>query len=92
MGYEELLEEEMKRNNKSEKDKEPSRMSKLVDKMLLIFAWTLSYMAVFISAFFVILYSMQWGADRSNAWFIAFLISFVQNALILDPLKVIETM
>ncbi len=41
-----------------------------------------------VPAFFVILYSMQWGKDRSNAWLSTMAMSFFQSLLIMDPLKV----
>ncbi len=41
-----------------------------------------------IPAFFVILYSLQWGKERSNAWLSTMAMSFFQSLLIIDPLKV----
>ena len=41
-----------------------------------------------VPAFFVILYSMQWGKERSNAWLSTMALSFFQSLLIMDPLKV----
>lgn len=41
-----------------------------------------------VPAFFVILYSMQWGKERSNAWLGTMALSFFQSLLVMDPLKV----
>ncbi len=71
-----------------EEAKPPSKAMQTLGKVLLITAWVLAGLAVFVSAFFVILYSMEWGAEVSNAWLLAFLLSFVVNCLIADPAKV----
>lgn len=41
-----------------------------------------------VPAFFVILYSMQWGKERSNAWLSTMVLSFVQSLFVIDPLKI----
>ena len=51
-------------------------------------AWCLVFTTVLPSAFFVILYSMQWGGDKSNEWLTAFILSFFESFALLDPLKV----
>ena len=66
------------------KSKKPKRWRKI----LLISAWVLANLAIFVSAFFVILYSMEWGGSISNAWLISFLLSFTSSAFFIDPLKV----
>ena len=45
-------------------------------------------MSIVVPAFFVILYSMQWGKDRSNAWLVSMILSFSQSLLVVDPVKV----
>ena len=72
----------------AEKEKQPSRLQHCCNKSLLITAWTVANLGVFVSAFFVILYSMEWGADKSNSWLISYLLSFVENAFLADPIKV----
>ncbi len=39
-------------------------------------------------AFFVILYSMQWGKERSESWLMSMFLSFFQSLFVVDPLKV----
>ena len=41
-----------------------------------------------VPAFFVILYSLQWGKERSNAWLSTMMLSFVQSLFVIDPLKI----
>lgn len=51
-------------------------------------SWVLCFVSMIVPAFFVILYSMQWGKERSNAWLGSISLSFFQSLLIMDPLKV----
>lgn len=45
-------------------------------------------LTILISSFFIILYSLEWGAQRSNEWLITMMLSFGQSILVIDPLKV----
>ena len=45
-------------------------------------------LSVAVSAFFTILYSLQWGSIKSTAWLTCFLLSFFQSVVIVQPLKV----
>ena len=50
--------------------------------------WALVFVLIFISAIFTILYSMQWGKVKSADWLTAFLLSFTESALLIQPVKV----
>ncbi len=65
-----------------------SRLKHYLGNGLLIAAWTVANLAIFLSAFFVILYSMEWGAKKSNSWLLSYLLSFIYNAFLADPIKV----
>ena len=39
-------------------------------------------------SFFIILYSLEWGAKRANEWLVTMILSFGQSILVIDPLKV----
>ncbi|XP_033737951.1 uncharacterized protein LOC117325653 isoform X2 [Pecten maximus] len=52
-------------------------------------AITIVILAVISSAFFLILYSMEWGKDKSEEWLTTFVFSFVESLLVVDPFKVI---
>ncbi len=54
----------------------------------LIPAWIVTELSIFVPAFFVIMYSMDWGAAKANAWLIAYVMSFFETVLITDPVKV----
>ena len=50
--------------------------------------YVLCFFASVTSALFTLFYSMMWGKEKSNAWLVAFLFSFVQDTFINQPLKV----
>ncbi|XP_002737449.1 polycystin-1-like protein 2 [Saccoglossus kowalevskii] len=50
-------------------------------------AWFIVFCAMFLSSFFVVLYSLQWGAEVSRQWLTSQMTSFFLSALVIDPLK-----
>lgn len=40
------------------------------------------------AGFFTILYSMEWGPEKSADWLTTFLLSFFQSVIIIQPVKV----
>ena len=51
-------------------------------------AWVIVFVAIITSAFFLILYSMQWGTAKSEEWLSSFFFSFFESLLFVDPMKV----
>ncbi|CAF1487008.1 unnamed protein product [Rotaria magnacalcarata] len=51
-------------------------------------AWGLVALSILTCAFFIILYSLEWGATRANEWLMTMMLSFGQSILVIDPLKV----
>ncbi|XP_066282651.1 polycystin-1-like protein 2 [Branchiostoma lanceolatum] len=51
--------------------------------------WVLVFLSAAGSAFFVILYSMEWGAEKSGEWLTSILLSIFQSVLLIQPLKVL---
>ncbi|XP_078674701.1 polycystin-1-like protein 2 [Branchiostoma floridae x Branchiostoma belcheri] len=51
--------------------------------------WALVVLSAAGSAFFVILYSMEWGAEKSGEWLTSILLSIFQSVLVVQPIKVI---
>ena len=49
------------------------------------------FLSVFSGAFFVILYSLEWGSEKANAWLVSFCLSFFQSVLLVQPLKVSDS-
>ncbi|XP_062602879.1 uncharacterized protein LOC134264616, partial [Saccostrea cucullata] len=52
-------------------------------------AWFVVFLSVLTSAFFLLLYSMEWGIAKSEEWLSSFLLSFLESLLCVDPLKVL---
>lgn len=51
-------------------------------------AWILVAAASIIPAFFIMLFSMEWGKQKSELWLSRFFLSFFESSFLLDPLKV----
>lgn len=51
-------------------------------------AWVTVVLSILVPAFFLLLYSMQWGKDKSEEWLTTFVLSFLESLLVVDPLKV----
>jgi len=51
-------------------------------------AWFLVAVTTFLCAFFIMLYSMEWGKKKSEEWVTTFLMSFIESVFCLDPVKV----
>ena len=45
-------------------------------------------LSILTCSFFIILYSLEWGAQRANEWLITMILSFGQSILVIDPVKV----
>jgi hypothetical protein len=52
-------------------------------------AWTLVISASLTSAAFTLFYSMMWGREISNQWLTSILVSFSQDVIFIQPIKVI---
>ena len=51
-------------------------------------AWLLVALCIACGAFFTILYALQWGKTKSEAWLVTFFLSFFQSLLLVQPIKV----
>lgn len=51
-------------------------------------AWVLTALSILASAIFIILYSQEWGKEKSEEWLTTFFLSFFESCFIVDPLKV----
>lgn len=64
----------------------PAKMS--IPHWVVYIAWALVVIIVVVSAFFTILYAISWGGSRSTAWLVAFLLSFIESIILIQPIKV----
>jgi len=46
------------------------------------------FLSVVVSGFFTVLYSMEWGHEKSVDWLTTFLLSMVQSIIVVQPVKV----
>jgi len=51
-------------------------------------AWFLVALSILVSSFFTILYSFEWGREKSVSWLTAFLLSFLESVILIQPVKV----
>ncbi|XP_041364035.1 uncharacterized protein LOC121379459 [Gigantopelta aegis] len=52
-------------------------------------AWVIVVLASLVPAFFVFLYTIQWGKEISEQFLITFFLSFAESMFILDPFKIV---
>ncbi|XP_078589531.1 polycystin-1-like protein 2 [Branchiostoma floridae x Branchiostoma japonicum] len=52
-------------------------------------AGLLAFAVSFVAAFFTVLYTLSFGRDKAEAWFTAFLASFVTDMILIQPVKVL---
>ncbi|KAK3736330.1 hypothetical protein QZH41_020801, partial [Actinostola sp. cb2023] len=77
--------EEMAKRMKKKKKKK----KKLFPYWFLYVGWTVCFCTCFICAFFIVLYGLQFGKEKSAQWLSSMLISFFQDVLISQPIKVV---
>jgi hypothetical protein len=59
--------------------------------VVLVIAWVVLFLGIIVSAFFCLLYSVEWGPDKANQWLLSFFLSFIEAAAVVDPLMVGHT-
>ena len=57
--------------------------------MCLYVAWVLGILSIIVPAFFVILYSLEWGETKSLEWLSSLVLSFVQSVVVIQPMKIV---
>ena len=60
----------------------------LLSHCLSFMAWSVIGLSVVSSSFFLILYSMEWGKEKSEEWLSSFFLSFLESVIVVDPVKV----
>ena len=74
------------------KKKPKKRPKRFLPHFFLYVAWILVPLILLASSFFTILYSMEWGGDKSREWLGAFLLALVEGEGIIAPLQVNKTL
>lgn len=58
----------------------------------IFFGWLLVIATSVVAGYFTMLYGLKFGKDRSISWLVSMTVSFFQSVLIIQPLKVKETL
>lgn len=83
-----IIEKEPEDNRQKEPSTEKKKKKGLPHGFVYV-AWVLCFLASVTSAVFTVFYSLSWGPEIANKWLIAFVTSFFQSILIIQPLKVV---
>ncbi|KAI8494931.1 hypothetical protein Bbelb_275360 [Branchiostoma belcheri] len=51
--------------------------------------WVLAFFSILGPAFFVILYSLQWGKAKAEGWLSCMMLSIFQSTLVVQPIKIV---
>ncbi|XP_066283238.1 polycystin-1-like protein 2 [Branchiostoma lanceolatum] len=54
-------------------------------------AWVLVVLSAVGSAIFTVLYSLEWGKDKSERWLSAYFTTFLADISLLQPVKVVDS-
>ena len=83
------IDEEYVSDKKEKREEEGKKKKmKMLPSWMRIIAWLLLALAILVPAFFVILYSMEWGAEKANQWLVSFVLSILEDVFLINPLKV----
>ena len=69
--------------------REQSYASGCLPHIFLYFSWGLCISTMLVSAVFTVFYSLSWGAEISNQWFVSMTFSFFEDVLLIQPMKVL---
>ena len=72
--------------NLNSPDKETARR---LPQCFVFIAWSLCMSVTLTSSAFTVFYSISWGADISNQWLTSIFVSLVEDAIIIQPIKII---
>ena len=74
--------------NNSNSSTEKKKAKKKLPYWCIYIAYALVFLCIASGAFFTILYALQWGKAKSEAWLVTFVLSFVQSLFLVQPIKV----
>ncbi|XP_068684513.1 polycystin-1-like protein 2 [Montipora foliosa] len=73
----------------SETGDEETKPKRCLPHWFLFVAWFICTMATLTSATFILFYSLMWGAETSNEWLVSVMVSFFQDVIVMQPIKVL---
>ena len=84
----EMQEQESTESGSSSEIQKKKKTAKKLPYWCNYVAWVLVFLCIACGAFFTILYALQWGKKKSEAWLLTFVFSFFQLLLLVQPIKV----
>ncbi|XP_031571405.1 polycystic kidney disease protein 1-like 2 isoform X3 [Actinia tenebrosa] len=82
-------ENSVKPNEDDESSADGAKKKSGLPHFVVYIAWTLVILASLSSAAFTLFYSMMWGREISNQWLTSILVSFSQDVIFIQPIKVL---
>lgn len=76
------------KSSRKKKDKKANKKKGLPHGFVYV-AWVLCFLSSVTGATVTVFYSLAWGPEIANKWLIAFVTSFFQSILIIQPVKVV---
>ncbi|XP_072403908.1 polycystin-1-like protein 2 [Chiloscyllium punctatum] len=76
-------------NHITKRSKKTSPVSKGLPWWFIYIGWLLVFVTSSVSAFFTMLYSFDYGKEKSIQWLKSMIVSFVESVFIIQPLKVL---
>ncbi|XP_035694650.1 polycystic kidney disease protein 1-like 2 [Branchiostoma floridae] len=67
----------------------PKSSGRKLPHWCLYVGWALLVLTTLVSGFFLLLYSLEWGRDKSVKWLTAFGLSFLQSMVVVQPAQAI---
>ena len=87
--YENCKRSDIKSENHSKKYKvNQKKVGRPLPHWCVYIAWVIVFLSIAASAFFTILYALSWGGAKSTAWLVAFVLSFIESVILIQPIKV----
>ena len=84
-----ISKQERKEEMEKKKKKKKPKKKKLLPYWFLYIAWVICFLTCFTTAFFCVLYGLQFGKEKSAQWISSMLISFFQDVLVSQPIKIL---
>lgn len=76
-------------NNNYDAEDEDTNLAGCFPHFCVYIGWVLCITASLVAAAFVVFYSLMWGTKVANQWLASVLISFFQDVVVIQPIKVV---
>nr|XP_045593938.1 polycystic kidney disease protein 1-like 2 [Procambarus clarkii] len=83
------LSHESRHSNEPEKSEEKIEKSITLPWWFMLIAWALAVVCISVSCFFLLMYGITFGNEKTTKWISALIISFFTEILLQEPIKII---